>query len=271
MIEPYVLPVSPYEAFTSGQQNDVPLLIGSNAEEARAMVDVSHETAATFSSDLERSVGQLPPALVAAYPHATDEEARQAQLGLERDLRFGWDMWAWARLQAENRARALSSTIRFDSSRRSRPAQCTQGWGASHYAELWYVFDHLDQIAVELDHGRSEIGRGDVQLLGQLREVGQSKRPGPSPVACVRQCGEQGPISRRSDHRWRRGEYPWTERLRLRLLDGSWQVLCRTLTPSQFEFALDIIIGSSTNIEPPGATRSRLENIMKIEIVHCPT
>src|ERR1700675_1589207 len=36
VIEPYVLPVSPYEAFASGQQNDVPLLIGSNAEEARS-------------------------------------------------------------------------------------------------------------------------------------------------------------------------------------------------------------------------------------------
>src|SRR6201982_770185 len=102
VIEPYVLPLSPYEAFTSAQQNDVPLLIGPNADEARAMVDVTHETAATFDRDLERSVGPLPPALVAAYPHATDEEARQAQLGLERDLRFGWDMWAWARLQAGN-------------------------------------------------------------------------------------------------------------------------------------------------------------------------
>ncbi len=81
----------------SGKQNDVPLLIGSNGEEARAMVDVTHETTATFDSDLEHSVGQLPAALVAAYPHRTDEEAR---LGLERDLRFGWDKWAWARPQA---------------------------------------------------------------------------------------------------------------------------------------------------------------------------
>jgi para-nitrobenzyl esterase len=85
VIEPYVLPLSPYyETFASGLQNDVPLLIGSNSDEARAMVDVTHETAATFDSDLERSVGQLPPVLVAAYPHATDEEARQARLGLER-------------------------------------------------------------------------------------------------------------------------------------------------------------------------------------------
>jgi para-nitrobenzyl esterase len=144
VIDPYVLPLSPYEAFTSGQQNDVALLIGSNADEARALVDVSHHTAATFDSDLEHSVGQLPPALVAAYPHATDEEARQAQLGLERDLRFGWDMWAWARLQAGTG----QSPVFYYSFRQQPPfpaGSVYAGWGASHFAELWYVFDHLDQ------------------------------------------------------------------------------------------------------------------------------
>ncbi len=144
VIDPYVLPLSPYEAFASGQQNDVPLLIGSNAEEARALVDVTHETAATFDSDLEHSVGQLPPPLIAAYPHATDEEARQAELGLERDLRFGWDMWAWARLQA-----GTGQSPVFYYSFQQRPPFPTDsvyaGWGASHFAELWYVFDHLDQ------------------------------------------------------------------------------------------------------------------------------
>jgi para-nitrobenzyl esterase len=38
----------PATLITSGLQNDVPLLIGSNSDEARAMVDVTHETAATF-------------------------------------------------------------------------------------------------------------------------------------------------------------------------------------------------------------------------------
>jgi para-nitrobenzyl esterase len=144
VIEPYVLPLSPYEAFASGVQNDVPLLIGSNADEARAIVDVTHDTAATFESDLEHSVGQLPPALLAAYPHATDEEARQAQLGLERDLRFGWDMWAWARLQAGTG----KSPVFYYLFRQQPPfptGSVYAGWGASHFAELWYVFDHLDQ------------------------------------------------------------------------------------------------------------------------------
>jgi para-nitrobenzyl esterase len=144
VIEPYVLPVSPYESFASGQQNDVALLIGSNAEEARALVDFNHVTAATFDSDLEHSYGALPPQLVAAYPHATDEEARQARLSLERDLRFGWDMWAWARLQAGTG----KNPVYYYSFRQKPPfpaGSVYEGWGASHFAELWYVFDHLDQ------------------------------------------------------------------------------------------------------------------------------
>ena len=144
VIEPYVLPVSPYEAFATGQQNDVPLLIGSNAEEARSLVDVTQVKAATFDADLEHSFGALPPPLISAYPHATEEQARQARLDLERDLRFGWDMWAWARLQAGTG----QSRVYYYSFRQKPPfpaGSVYEGWGASHFAELWYVFDHLNQ------------------------------------------------------------------------------------------------------------------------------
>jgi para-nitrobenzyl esterase len=144
VIGPYVLPVSPYEAFAAGQQSDVPVLLGSNAEEARALTDVSHVKAATFDSDLEHSFGQLPPALAAAYPHGTDKEAQQARLDFERDLRFGWDMWAWARLQAGTG----KAPVYYYSFRQRPPfpaGSVYEGWGASHFAELWYVFDHLDQ------------------------------------------------------------------------------------------------------------------------------
>jgi len=145
VIESYVLPVSPYEAFSSGQQNDVPLLIGSNAEEARSLVNVTHVKAATFDSDLGRSFGQLPAPLLAAYPHPTDAEARQGRLDLERDLRFGWDMWAWARLQAATG----KNGVYYYSFRQKPPfpvGSVYEGWNASHFAELWYVFDHLDQV-----------------------------------------------------------------------------------------------------------------------------
>jgi para-nitrobenzyl esterase len=144
VIEPYLLPRSPYEVFVSGRQNDVPLLLGSNAEEARSMVDVTRVTAGTFVSGIAQSFGTLPPPLMAAYPHTTDEEARTARLDFERDLRFGWDMWAWARLQATTGR----SPVYYYSFQQRAPFpkdSVYAGWGASHFAELWYVFDHLDQ------------------------------------------------------------------------------------------------------------------------------
>ncbi|MGA7856703.1 MAG: carboxylesterase family protein, partial [Terracidiphilus sp.] len=85
-----------------------------------------------------------PPPLLAVYPHATDEEAQQARLDFERDLRFGWDMWAWARLQAETG----KSSVYYYSFRQKPPfpaGSLYAGWGASHFAELWYVFDHQNQ------------------------------------------------------------------------------------------------------------------------------
>jgi para-nitrobenzyl esterase len=144
VIEPYVLPTSPYDAFLSGRQNDVPTLIGSNAEEARALSNVTDVKAATFDQGVNDMFGALPAPILAAYPHATDSEARQARLDLERDLRFSWDMWTWARLQAGRGHGA----VYFYSFKQQPPfprGSPYEGWGASHFAELWYVFDHLDQ------------------------------------------------------------------------------------------------------------------------------
>jgi para-nitrobenzyl esterase len=140
VIEPFTLPAPPYEAFVSGAYNHVPALVGFNAEEARSLVDVASVTAATFDADIERSFGALPPPLTQAYPHASDAQARQARLDFERDLRFGWDMWTWARLQA---GRAYFYHFM---QRPPFPADSIyHDWGASHFAELWYMFDHLDQ------------------------------------------------------------------------------------------------------------------------------
>ena len=114
VIEPYLLPESPYDAFVEGRQNDVPILVGSNADEARSLVqDLDKVKASTFSAEIAKHWGSLPPQLLEAYPHGTDEEAVTARLGFERDLRFGWDVWAWARLQAmKGKQRRLLLSLR---------------------------------------------------------------------------------------------------------------------------------------------------------------
>jgi para-nitrobenzyl esterase len=145
VIEPYVIPQSPYDVFVAGRQNDVPILVGSNANEARSLItDLDTVTAATYSAGIAKHWGALPPQLLDAYPHATDVDARQARLDFERDLRFGWDDWAWARLEATH-GRNSVYYYRFAHSPPYPAGSVYEGWGASHYSELWYTFDHLDQ------------------------------------------------------------------------------------------------------------------------------
>jgi para-nitrobenzyl esterase len=140
VIEPYVLPKAPYDAFISGSYNQVPVLLGFNAEEARALIDVTGARAATFSNDIEHSFGKLPSPMLEAYRPASDAEAPRARLDFERDLRFGWDMWTWARIHSG------AAYFYYFMQRPPFPAESVyHGWGAGHFAELWYMSDHLDQ------------------------------------------------------------------------------------------------------------------------------
>lgn len=145
VLEPHVMPTSPYDAIAAGRQNDVPILVGSNEDEARSLVtDLDSVTSARFTADIAKSWGPLPPQLLAAYPNTTDAEARQARLAFERDLRFGWDGWAWARLAAMHGHHAVYY-YHFAHSPPFPKGSVYEGWGPSHFAELWYSFDHLDQ------------------------------------------------------------------------------------------------------------------------------
>jgi para-nitrobenzyl esterase len=145
VIEPFVLPLSPYDVFAAGSQNDVPILVGSNANEAGSMItNLDSVKASSFEADIAKQVGRLPSELLAAYPHATDQQAREARLGFERDLRFGWDAWAWVRL-GSLKGRSEVYYYYFTKTPAFPQGSIYQNWGASHFAELWYVFDQLDQ------------------------------------------------------------------------------------------------------------------------------
>ncbi len=143
VIEPYVLPLSPYDAFVDGRQARIAILVGWNAEEARSLTDLSKVRAASFAQDIRKAFGPLPSALIEAYPHDDETQAVQGRADFERDLRFGWDAWTWARLQAA--AGAPAYAYRFEQRPPFPAGSPRAGWGASHFAELWYVFDHLDQ------------------------------------------------------------------------------------------------------------------------------
>ena len=143
VLDPDVLPETPYDAYVAGRVHPIPVLLGSNADEARSLTDVTKITAKNFADELTQAWGSLPPPLLSAYPFTTDADARTARLHLERDLRFGWDMWAWARLASKRSTNVFY--YRFTMSPPFPSNGPRADWGPSHFADLWYMFDHLDQ------------------------------------------------------------------------------------------------------------------------------
>ncbi len=178
VIEPYVMPRSPYDVFAAGAQNDVPILVGSNADEARSLIgDLDSLKASTFEADIAKRWGALPPQLLAAYPHATDAQARRARLDFERDLRFGWDDWAWARIAA---AKGHNNVYYYHFTRVPPfPANSVYaGWGPSHFAELWYSFGHLDQESWDWTPGDRRLSDAMSRYWVNFARSGDPNGPG---------------------------------------------------------------------------------------------
>ena len=145
IVDGYVLPAEPYKIFQAGKQNDVPLIVGTNADEGLPLMDGVKTSAATFDADVAKVFGPLPPALLAAYQPKTDAEAFAAFANLQRDLRFGWDMRTWARIESSTGHQPVF--VYYFTRVPPYPAGSPYAhWGAGHWAEMRYVFDHLDLV-----------------------------------------------------------------------------------------------------------------------------
>ena len=132
--------------FQRGGQHDVPLLLGSNAEEGTPYAQVAD--AARFTAQVRERYGPLAERFLELYPARTDEEAHAAGLASTRDARFGWQIHQWARLHARTaRSRVyryyFDRTPPFPPGSRFRELHPPQRYGAFHSAEVIYAFNNL--------------------------------------------------------------------------------------------------------------------------------
>ena len=149
IIDGYVLPEEPYFAFAAGRQNDVPILIGSNADDARPLIASGTIRLATFVEDVGNAWGsKVVRGLAEEYIKTLSGHDRprgaESRANFERELRFGWDMWTWGKMQAKT-GRAKVFSYYFAHLPPYPKDSPFAGWGAGHWAELPYVFDHLSQ------------------------------------------------------------------------------------------------------------------------------
>ena len=136
-VDGYVLPDDVRTIFAQKKQNDVPVLIGSNADEWTTL-----SSPATFPKTLDqyhrRIESQFPNAakeIEAVYPAARDADIAEAMLGIGRDTTFTLEMRTWARMVTAAGRRAFLYQFTH-----VPPSPNAKTWGAYHASEIPYVF-----------------------------------------------------------------------------------------------------------------------------------
>jgi para-nitrobenzyl esterase len=145
VIDGYVLPAPMSEVFGHGQQNDVPLLAGSNSNEGSNFP--SFRTLAAFREYAHKTLGPFADEFFDLYKADTDAQARRASELAVRDTRIGWPNFEWAKTQA----RTGHAKVFYYYFSHHPPAPPDEDYvenlgkdlGAYHGSELAYVFGNF--------------------------------------------------------------------------------------------------------------------------------
>jgi len=149
VVDGWILPRSPYNILTDGEQNDIPLLIGFTRDEgfsplagAKTVTEYEELAIRLFESRAER--------FLELYPVAADADVGRIGRDAARDSTFGASMWLWAALQEKtgespvfayffSRVQPYSSGITFAD---HNPATA----GAYHTGSVPYYLQTLDSL-----------------------------------------------------------------------------------------------------------------------------
>ena len=138
-VDGWVFPDTIYDIFAAGRQHDVPVIVGSNADEMTMLGGAAGaETVEQYRETIRSEYGEHADALLDAFPAETDEEAQRARIASGTDATFGWEMRTWARMME-----TVSSPAYLYFFSRVPPAPDADRYGAYHTAEIPYVFDNF--------------------------------------------------------------------------------------------------------------------------------
>ena len=138
VVDGWLLPRQISAIYAQHQQNDVPLLIGSNADEGTAFTPAPVHPD-DFKAMAKRQFGEESAAFLKIYPATDEDEAHQSAAELMRDETFGWEMRTWARAQIQT---GKSKVFMYYFSR-VPPGPLGAKLGAYHASEIPYVFGHM--------------------------------------------------------------------------------------------------------------------------------
>ena len=144
IVDGYVFPEEVYSIFAKGKQNNVPVIVGSNANEGNSLIPPTlvPKTLTGYQSYLKNRYGTAE--ILKLYPAASDAEVRNSFLGVFREEIFTWQMRTWARMTKPSQA-----WLYFFS--RVPPRPDSKIYGAYHAAEIPYAFNNLHRSPLPVE------------------------------------------------------------------------------------------------------------------------
>jgi len=137
IVDGWVLPQDVATIFAQGKQNDVPLIVGYNADEGTALAPQAvNSNALMFIGGVHQRYGPQADALLKIYPAASNEQAVSSFYSVYRDQAFGWEMRTWARMATKT---GHQPAYMYYFSRRP-PGPQSARLRAFHASEIAYVF-----------------------------------------------------------------------------------------------------------------------------------
>jgi para-nitrobenzyl esterase len=139
-VDGWFLPESVGEIFARHKQSDVPVIAGSNADEARSLAPwPANATAKTFVDQAHKRYGDFTDEFLKLYPAGSNEQAAEAHYRSSTDGGMGWEMRTWVRAQTKS-GKAPAYLYYFT---RTPPWEQSSRYRAYHAAEIQYVFANL--------------------------------------------------------------------------------------------------------------------------------
>lgn len=147
ILDGHVLTEAPSATYAAGKAAHVPLLVGSNSQEAAgsAVFGDGVPTVASYRAGLVRTLGDKADVVFALYPANDDTEVLPAATAVASDDFLALPTWKWFDLQRQTGAPTYYYYYarvrpRMVSDTSSKPLP----WGAVHSAEIEYALGNLD-------------------------------------------------------------------------------------------------------------------------------
>jgi len=151
IVDGWIIPEQPAKIFAEGKQMGVPVLVGSNADEATVFEHSAPKTVDEYRVFLRRDTGHFADQEFAAYPAMSDADVPAQHLQLQNDL-FAYGAYSLASAMARLGKRAY--LYQFTYAGKGKRAN----FGAYHGEELYFL---SDSFPADWEHD------GDDKKLGE--------------------------------------------------------------------------------------------------------